>query len=109
MCGTAYGSVQNKSFKICDAKGVENPELTELFEAPWFKTFMELALQSRYWGHSLIELGDIIYIDGKPAYSEVKLVPRRHVIPEYGMIVTNENATGRTDMIIVTVKWPTGV
>ena len=86
------GSVQNKSFKICDAKGVENPELTELFEAPWFKTFMELALQSRYWGHSLIELGDIIYIDGKPAYSEVKLVPRRHVIPEYGMIVTNENA-----------------
>lgn len=89
--GQRAGYVKNKSFKLVDRKGVENPEVTELFETPWFKTLVELALESRGWGHSLIQLGDIIAVDGKPAFSEVLLVPRRHVIPEKGVIVTYQN------------------
>lgn len=87
------GFVLNKSFKLCDRQGQENREITELFETPWFKTFMRLVLESIYYGHSLIELGDLITIDGKPAYKEVTLVPRTHVIPEYGVITTHENQT----------------
>lgn len=83
----------NKSFKLVDKSGKENPEVTELFEAPWFKAFMEECLNARYWGCTLIELGDIIDVDGKPAYSGIKVVPRKHVIPEYGVIVPNENST----------------
>ena len=56
------GFVLNKSFKLCDVKGVENPELTELLEAPWFKEFLRLALESNYYGHSLIELGDVVEV-----------------------------------------------
>lgn len=88
--GQRSGYVLNKSFRIVNREGVENPELTAVFEAPWFKTFMELALDSHYWGHSLIQLGDVISVDGKPAFSEVQLVPRRHVIPEYGVIVVRQ-------------------
>ena len=87
------GFILNKGFKLVDAKGTENPELTELFEAPWFKEWMRLSLESIYYGHSLIELGDIIYVEGKPAFSSVRLIPRTHVIPEYGVIVKNENET----------------
>lgn len=87
------GFVLNKSFKLCDAKGVENPELTELLEAPWFKEFMRLALESTYYGHSLIELGDVVEVDGRMAYNRVSLIPRTHVIPEYGVIITHENDT----------------
>ena len=87
------GFILNKGFKIVDAKGTENPELTELFEAPWFKEWMRLSLESIYYGHSLIELGNVIDVNGKPAYSSVRLIPRTHVIPEYGVIVTNENET----------------
>ena len=90
------GFVLNKSFRICDAKGDENPELTELLEAPWFKRFMELSLQSIFYGHSLIELGEVTETEGKPSYSYVNLVPRTHVIPEYGVIVTHENDTWQT-------------
>ena len=85
--GQRKGFVQKKSFKLVDSKGKENPELTEIFESPWFKEFISLALDSRYWGHSLIELGKVITVNDRPAYSEVKLVPRMHVVPEYGVII----------------------
>lgn len=87
------GFILNKGFKIVDSNGTENPQLTELFEAPWFKEWMRLSLESIYYGHSLIELGDIITVEGKPAFSSVRLIPRTHVIPEYGVIVQNENDT----------------
>lgn len=91
--GQRKGYVLNKSFRIVDKAGVENPDLTAVFESPWFKTFMELALDSIFWGHSLIQLGDIIEVEGVPAFKEVLLVPRRHVIPEYGVIVTHQQET----------------
>ena len=78
--------VLRKSFKLVDSKGKENPEATEMLETKWFKDLLMYALDSRYWGHSLIELGDIIEVDGKRSYNGVKLIPRKHVIPEYGVI-----------------------
>ena len=39
------GFILNKGFKIVDAKGSENPQLTEIFETPWFKDWMNLALR----------------------------------------------------------------
>lgn len=87
------GFILNKGFKIVNVQGIENEQLTELFESPWFKEWMRLSLQSIYYGHSLIELGPVIEVNGKMAYSSVRLVPRTHVIPEYGVIVVNENDT----------------
>lgn len=85
------GFVLNKSFKLCDKSEKENRDITEIFEAPWFKTFMDLALDSIYWGHSLIELGPVTEVEGRMTYSYVSLVPRHHVIPEKGVIVVHEN------------------
>lgn len=67
--------------------------LAELLEAPWFKELLRLALESNYYGHSLIELGDVVEVDGRMAYNRVSLIPRTHVIPEYGVIITHENDT----------------
>ena len=91
--GQRKGYVLNKNFRITDRSGRENPDLTRIFEAPWFKDFMELALDSTYWGHSLIQLGDVISVEGVPAFSEVLLVPRKHVVPEYGALVVHEQDT----------------
>jgi len=79
--------VKQKSFKLVDKDGNENEEVSEIFENIWFKDLMTYILESRYWGHSLIELGDVIDINGKPAYSYSNLVPRAHVRPEFGVIV----------------------
>ncbi|MCE9106576.1 MAG: DUF935 domain-containing protein [Bacteroides pyogenes] len=88
--GQRKGMVLKKSFKLCDVKGQENKEATELLEAKWFKDLISHALDSRYWGHSLIQLGDVVEIDGKPAYKETLLVPRTHVIPEFGVVVAEQ-------------------
>lgn len=88
--GQRKGFVLKKGFKLVDKKGSENPQATELLEAAWFKDFMDYTLDSRYWGHSLIQLGDVVVIDGEMRYKEVTLVPRKHVIPEYGVIIREQ-------------------
>ena len=80
--------VMAKSFKLADAKGNENEEAHHYFDQAWFKQMLEYALAANLWGHSLIELGDLTTDgDGCPCYTDVKLIPRKHVIPEYGRVI----------------------
>lgn len=85
-----YGAIRNRmlknlsrKFKVVEENGEENEEATKALTKKWFRKFCLLALESKFYGHSLIQFGDII--EGK--FSDVKLVPRRHVIPEFGIIV----------------------
>ncbi|KAA6348053.1 hypothetical protein EZS27_004505 [termite gut metagenome] len=89
--GQRKGFVKKKSFKLVDKAGKENTEATELFEAQWFKDFVSYALDSFFWGHSLIQLGDVKTVNEKLVYSQVQLVPRKHVIPEYGVIIREQS------------------
>jgi hypothetical protein len=81
------GMVMQKSFKMVDKNGKENKEVTALFEDEWFKQFISLSLDSIYWGHSLIQFGDLVKVNNKPRFENCILIPRKHVIPEYGVIV----------------------
>ncbi|MDD4394712.1 MAG: DUF935 family protein [Bacteroidales bacterium] len=81
------GYVMKKSFKLVDKAGKEKPELTELFEAEWFKNFCSLALDSIYFGHSLIQFGDLYNRNGLLYFDNTELIPRENVIPEYGVFV----------------------
>ena len=84
------GFVLSRTFKLVDADGNENEEACHLLEQTWFKQLLKYSLDSIYWGHSLIELGDITTDgDGCPTFSEVKLIPRKHVIPEYGRVISD--------------------
>lgn len=83
------GFVMSRSFKLVDASGKENEEARHYLEQSWFKQLLKYALDSIYWGHALIELGDITTDgDGCICYDGVKLIPRKHVIPEYGRVVS---------------------
>ena len=83
------GFILQKAFKLTDGKGEEKDEATELLETEWFKDFVDLALDARYWGHSLIQFGDVETLNGKRRFANVELVPREHVIPEFGVVVKN--------------------
>ena len=85
--GQRKGKTLHKKYKLVNNKGEENPDATALLQKEWFLDFIDLALDSRFWGHSLIQLGDIINDTGGMRFSEVQLVPRKHVVPEYGMVV----------------------
>ncbi len=79
--------VMRKTFKVADRNGNEKPDLTEMLESPWFKDFLDLTLDSVYYGHSLVQFNSLITDDGHPAFESCELVPRSHVIPEYGVVV----------------------
>lgn len=91
------GFVMAKSFKLVDADGNESDEALHYFDQSWFKQLCRLALDSVYWGHSLIELGNIVQDgDGMRCYDCVHLIPRKHVIPEYGRVVKQVGDDWRT-------------
>ena len=81
------GKVLQKDFRLVDQNGKENTAATELLQSEWFADFLSLCLDSIYWGPTLIQLGDIIRNNGPLRFDGVELVPRKHVIPEYGVIV----------------------
>lgn len=84
------GFVLARSFKITDSNGDESTEAAAYFNTSWFKQLMRYALQATYWGHSLIELGTPVTDErGHITYDGVKLIPRKHVIPEYHRIIAD--------------------
>jgi hypothetical protein len=80
------GRTMQKPFMLVNKNGKEDEKARAMFESEWFAYFMDLALDSAYWGHSLIQFNDIIVVDGVMSFSGVELVPRKHVVPEYGVI-----------------------
>ena len=85
--GQLQGYIMGKSFKLTKPDGDPDPEALRYFETAWFKQLVRYILQARYWGHSLIELGDVVTReDGLKTFDGVELIPRKHVIPEYGRV-----------------------
>lgn len=86
------GMVKKKAFKLVDREGKENLQLTELLESEWFKDYMDYVLESRYFGHSLVEFGDVIKTpQGAMKFSSATLIPRKHVVPEHGVILRHDS------------------
>lgn len=76
-----------KSFSVVNSKTREvSEDLTAALEAPWFKQFVNHALDSIFWGYSLVQFGDPI-TDPVPGFESVQLVPREHVVPEFSRVV----------------------
>lgn len=84
--------VLKKSFVLLNTEtGEQSEEGLGVFEATWFKDFMGYVLDSIYYGHSLIQLGDVVEgAYGVKAFAAVQLVPRKHVCPEFGVILRQE-------------------
>ena len=78
-----------QQFRVVDiASGEEDKELTAFFRQTWFYDFMGHAIDADFWGHSLIQMGDIVEnpITGGKKVKDVQLIPRRHVVPERGLV-----------------------
>jgi len=67
------------------ADGEENEELTKLFNAKWFYDFQNLALDSIFWGFSLVQFGPVL----NDMFEYANLVPRIYVVPEYSIVREN--------------------
>lgn len=83
------GFVMSRSFKLVNADGDADDEAGHLLDQAWFKSLCRYCLDANWYGYSLIELGNVVSDgDGHPSFNGVTLIPRKHVIPEYGRVVT---------------------
>lgn len=81
-----------KKFCVYNPDGSENEEKTTLIRKKWFRDFLDLALESQYWGHTLIQFESIIEMNGQDEFKGVDMVPRIFVKPEFH-IVTQDYAS----------------
>ncbi|OYP59412.1 DUF935 family protein [Prevotella sp. P3-122] len=82
--------VMARSFKLVDQNGNDIDKAKHYLDQTWFKNLLRHCLDSRYYGHSLIELGSITTDgDGCISYDAVNLIPRKHVVPEKHRILQN--------------------
>lgn len=77
--------VLSQKFHVKNASGEVDEEKTKLLVQQWFYDFMDLSLDSKYWGHSLIQFGEI----KNDIFTSVDLVPRIYVVPEFDLVRTN--------------------
>jgi hypothetical protein len=80
-------SITNR--KLCFAvEGEEIPELSEMVEKNFFEAFLRHVMETRFWGHSLIELGWPAAGTDQKGWTE--LVNRKHVKPRFGIVTKHQ-------------------
>lgn len=77
--------VLSQKFNVKNAAGEVDEEKTKLLDQQWFYDFMDLSLDSIFWGYSAIQFSPIK--DSK--FLNVELIPRIYVVPEFNLIRNN--------------------
>jgi len=70
--------VVGHDFSVVDSDGEIDIEKTKLFRDEWFEKFVNISMESIFWGYSLIQFGALV--DDK--FESVESVPREYIIPE---------------------------
>ena len=76
-----------RPFRLLTRNREEDAEATALLEREWFYEFLSLSLDSIFWGNSLIAMGAVIRDDNGLRFDSTTLIPRKHVVPEYGVLL----------------------
>ncbi len=54
-------AIRGSQFSIYNqTDGVVDNEKTDLLSKPWFFELLDLSMQSIFWGHSLVQIGEVI-------------------------------------------------
>lgn len=69
--------------KNAQERWVENKEASKLFEdKKWFKDMRSYILDARFFGYSLIQLGDLVRVGKKYDFKKLTILKRWHVSPD---------------------------
>lgn len=80
-------AVIGSEFELFDENGQPVSEASNLLRRKWFINLLTQAMWSKFWGHSLIE---VTQLDAEGKIAAIELIPRRHVLPEKGIITAKQ-------------------
>ena len=75
-------------------EGTDDEKTIGLFQAPWMSDLLTFMMGKMFWGHSLVEpvFNEAAFKDPElEQLFKIKLVPRKNVSPEFGVITANAN------------------
>ena len=81
---------QRSAFKFIGENDKENPDISKLFERPWFGDLIKIVLMSQFEGTKLIEFFEVTP-EGELAL--IDEIPQTHFNPQLGIIQKNEGDT----------------
>ena len=76
-------ALTGRSFHLTDKDGNVSDH-TRLLQRPWFYKLLHLVVETRLYGHSLIQIDEI---DTSGEIRNVTLIDRRHVVPEHSLFL----------------------
>lgn len=93
--------VLSREFNFYKKDGTINEETSKLLKTKWFRDFCSLALDSVFWGFSLIQFGDVT----EDGFSAAQLIPRIYVKPEFHITTPTYTAVTGQDYREEPYKW----
>lgn len=87
--------ILNMNWTVKKGENIDDSTVA-LLKSTWFRSILEMSIDSIFYGYSLIQLGDMV--NGEP---EIELIPREYVIPEWNAIKTKINASTLKEMILI--------
>jgi phage gp29-like protein len=75
---------------LVDKQGNEVEGIKEMFEDQWFESFVSHTLDARFFGYSLIRIGDIVMGE----ITDCDIVRRTHISPDRRIVSTIPYSTG---------------
>lgn len=90
-----YGEIELRKHKtkqsrynLLNPNGDSDEERTNLFRKPWFFELMGYLLDARFYGHSLVQIDEVLPLSGgNGGIQGVTLIPRAHVEPKQGLLL----------------------
>lgn len=76
-------------FNVYNKDGKEDEEKSKIFKAKWFQDYLSDVWDKKLYGHSLIQVEDVIKVNGVEQFKEAELVPRIYVKPELSIVTAN--------------------
>lgn len=86
--------VMQSRYDIFSSNGDTDEELTKLLARPWFFELMNHLLDARFWGHTLVQIDDVLPLTKTGGgIQSITLVPREHIEPVQGLLLRQYNDT----------------
>lgn len=85
IMGAIKNKIKAKNFKVGD-----DDKQTEIFQQKWFFDFLDLFVESYFYGYSLIQFKGV----GNNTFIGIDEIPRQNVVPDWEMV--NKNALQTT-------------
>jgi len=75
-------SILSQKFFIENENKTKNDELTELLKTEWFQSFVDISLNSIFFGFELVEFGPIV----ENSFTSICSIKEEYVVPEWSIV-----------------------